>query len=571
MWDEDAQEWIVDQISDPYDQIRVTKNSTHQFKITIINTGGQFLDYTVIDDLSSQFNYTNGSSIPLADFESSKKVIWNGNLNIGETINFTYSAQAVELCYGWNTANVTATSAMGNVSDEITLPVKVIYEGQPFIDITKQVKDAQGIWTDHIRCRIDDELQFRIIIDNTMNDPVSNITVTDILPSIAEYVIGSSYVDGTLQDPSSIDPLTWLWSFPDELPIGETIITYSVTALHEGWGSNVATVTMMINNCPISNVDSVFLDVIDLPIVQLTYPKGGETVDGAVDIQWFATDSHDNPDIHLFYSPNDWKTWRRLADVLHNDPDLHDRGSYNWDTTDFSDGYYLLKVEAINEHNCIDMDTSDQFLINNENPLVKISDISIYDNTIQSNSFCKNGDNLEISAAITGGYGITKDSIYADLSGFGKTSSAPNTYDGFIATWNLYNVYCTPQNGEIVTKIELNDGLYEKSANILADNSIPELTITKPNKGIYLYNSLFMPWLKTFIIGPIDIEIECSSDVLQSEIYMDGVLVGVDNDPQYEWYLNEKTIGNHDLTIIVSDGAGNIASISQNIRLFNIL
>jgi len=195
MWDEDAQEWIVEQISDPYDQIRVTKNSTHQFKITIINTGGQFLDYTVIDDLSSQFNYTNGSSIPLADFESSKKVIWNGNLNIGETINFTYSAQAVELCYGWNTANVTATSAMGNVSDEITLPVKVIYEGQPFIDITKQVKDAQGIWTDHIRCRIDDELQFRIIIDNTMNDPVSNITVTDILPSIAEYVIGSSYVD----------------------------------------------------------------------------------------------------------------------------------------------------------------------------------------------------------------------------------------------------------------------------------------------------------------------------------------------------------------------------------------
>jgi hypothetical protein len=98
------------------------------------------------------------------------------------------------------------------------------------------------------------------------------------------------------------------------------------------------------------------------PTVQILYPKGGETLNVTVTIQWHAYDIEDttNLTIFLYYSGNDEGTWFSFPDNPQENT-----GEYIWNTTTVPDGTYLLQVVARDSDTLIGHTTSNPFFIRN--------------------------------------------------------------------------------------------------------------------------------------------------------------------------------------------------------------
>jgi tRNA threonylcarbamoyladenosine modification (KEOPS) complex Pcc1 subunit len=130
-----------------------------------------------------------------------------------------------------------------------------------------------------------------------------------------------------------------------------------------------------------------------------------------------------------------------------------------------------------------------------------------------------------------------------------------NSYDGFTATWTISNIICSPSDGEITITVTAED--VSGSGTVIADNTVPTMTVSKPSNGLYLFNRRFLPMSRTVIIGGLTIEIESedSSGIDHTEFYIDGQLTKATKDSQ--WYMNMKFMGRHTLEIRVYDNAGN--------------
>jgi len=309
----------------------------------------------------------------------------------------------------------------------------------------------------------------------------------------------------------------------------------------------------------------------DPPIVQLVHPTGGEMLSGTVTVEWFAISSDGLKDIYLFYSGNNGATWRQIGEDLYNNFDI-EHGNYQWNTGSLGDDQYMLKIEVFDYDNNIAMDTSDLFTIDNGNAGVRIADVHIMNTDTDSTQWVKNGDTLEVTAGITG-HGASVlgcANITADLSGFGmETSVEATSFDGFTATWTLNNVECTPSDGLITVTVTL-DNLYSNSGTITADNTAPELTIDKPNGGLYLFNFRFLPFGKTTVIGPLNVMITADdTSVAKAEFSVDGVLLETVQDDPFDWRMNVKTMGQHTLEVMVFDSAGNTVTQSQEVTIYN--
>jgi hypothetical protein len=98
------------------------------------------------------------------------------------------------------------------------------------------------------------------------------------------------------------------------------------------------------------------------PKVQILYPKGGETLNGTVTIQWHAYDIEDtsNLTIFLYYSRNDGETW-----IPFPDNPQENTGEYVWNTTTVQDGTYLLQVVAQDSDTLISHVITNPFFIRN--------------------------------------------------------------------------------------------------------------------------------------------------------------------------------------------------------------
>jgi parallel beta-helix repeat protein len=92
---------------------------------------------------------------------------------------------------------------------------------------------------------------------------------------------------------------------------------------------------------------------------------------------------------------------------------------------------------------------------------------------------------------------------------------------------------------------------------VALDEEEPEVKITKPIKGLYLFNIRLRKFLLNrlpLIIGAINIEVEASDNdtgIKNVEIYIDGELIkNIESEP-YSWKWKEKTIIKHKHTIKV--------------------
>jgi hypothetical protein len=308
------------------------------------------------------------------------------------------------------------------------------------------------------------------------------------------------------------------------------------------------------------------------PIIQIITPENGDSVSGVTTVKWFAVDD-DYPQgmgipIYLYYRPIDAYVTdiHLIADGLTNNIDMF-TGDYDWSTSSLSDGDYVLIAETHDSNMNIVHDIA-EITVSNGNAGTMVSDIHILDTSIGSDAFVKDGDDLEITAGITGPTELMT-TITADLSGFGMGTNVEANFNGFTATWTLQNVVCTPSDGPITVTVTVNE-IHSNSATITADNTDPEMVIEKPVNGLYLFNVKLLPFGRTIIIGPIDIEVEGSSDIATAEFFVDGVLLKTATEDSFEWHMNIKAIGQHTLEVKVYDGAGNTATQSQDATIYNL-
>jgi hypothetical protein len=103
------------------------------------------------------------------------------------------------------------------------------------------------------------------------------------------------------------------------------------------------------------------------PLVNLTYPLGGENIHGRINISWTALDKSDlnlNGDISLSYSNDGGATYNIIASGEDNE------GTYDFDTAMLPDGtFYRIQVNATDSSANIGTDSSaENFTIDNTPP-----------------------------------------------------------------------------------------------------------------------------------------------------------------------------------------------------------
>jgi len=518
IWDPDTQDWV--------ETLSVTIGTDLFFKINITNCGDVDLTGIVITDTMSspQLEYRDNANLTEHYVSPDlRTVIWRiPILHVDESIEITFHAESVNLCFGWN--NVYVTTSQG-VSDEDLVPVKTWLPGPRIVNIKKLVwQDNSDSWVETITKIVGTELTFSITVKNNATSIVHDVIVTDNLPDNIVYIETLSLSSGITI--VSETPHQVIWDLGNMSPSEVKEIIYKVKIVSEGLDDNEASVT---TSEYYNDIDSVLIKAVDFPIVQLIYPKGGEQLSDTATVEWYAADTNENLKIYLFYSNNDGGSWRRLKnEPLENNID-QTHGDYKWDTTKMSDGEFLLKVEAVNILDGITMDTSDPFTVDNDYKGVRVSDVRIRDITIDSSKWVKDGDAIEISAGITGSISLTREDITADFSGFNMGTVVAESYDGFNVKWILYNVVCNPSNGPITVTVYASD-IDSNSATITADNTNPELNIDKPQNGLYFFNNRFLPLSRTVILGPMTIKLDVSDNlgVNRAEFYLDDELMYAD-------------------------------------------
>lgn len=280
------------------------------------------------------------------------------------------------------------------------------------------------------------------------------------------------------------------------------------------------------------------------------------TMDFAFKTMYWDTDT----DISVKYTNVGTAPWSTISEGELND------GIYLWDTIAYGipDGpNYRIRIEAVDEINNIGYDESDQnFVIDNGGP--GVYNINILDTTISNPLFTKDGDNIEITASISG----DPVTIIADLSGFGKGMEvSPTSFTGGIAKWDVSDILCLPTNGVLSVTITTFDATGDSGSNtgtITADNIGPTVTITKPKPGLYFMDSMrLLPFAYPLIIGQITLEAEASdvgSGVSQVEFYLENNLESTDIDIPYRWLWDYAATGFFDIEIKSVDNVGHVTT-----------
>jgi len=418
------------------------------------------------------------------------------------------------------------------------------------------------------------------VTDFVTFDPwVGSITADAGGPYNAEYdndYYVQFYSMGTTTPGCCDETVSYLWDFGDgqtstlENPLHRyyrtTELSYTVTL--------TVTTTTLGHSCQAVDTTTVTVDPSpddSAPIIQLIYPKGGEILSGTVIVEWYAIDE-DYPagsyllPIYLYYKPTGSLNWQRIDGPLLN------TGEYSWDTSRIADGEYEMLAEAVDTcNNAMAVDHSDPFTISGSGAGLQL-DVGIQDTSIDSSIYVKDGDTIQVTAAITGALAsqITHEDITADLTGFNQGTMVAETYDGFLATWTLTNVECNPTNGPITITVQVSDQATE-TETITADNTQPEATLEKPLNGLYFYNNRLLPLQNTVIFGPIDIQVTGTDNtgINKVEYRIDNKLLYTDIESNYEWYMNQRLTGRHQLQITIYDHAGNTIELTEIINIYN--
>lgn len=185
------------------------------FELTITNTGDMALDPVQLTDIIPDgLTYRPGTSVVdsvpyepdfiVDNITGTQTLTWLniGAMNPGDTIVVTFEADVDPGRIGTfiNTAIVTGTSIIGDVTDEDESPIGVL---APAILVTKSVYPAIT-YPGH-------RVEFTVRITNTGEVPLDPVMVTDTLPVGITYADAASILpDTVVSNPDGTTTITWL-------------------------------------------------------------------------------------------------------------------------------------------------------------------------------------------------------------------------------------------------------------------------------------------------------------------------------------------------------------------------
>jgi plastocyanin len=102
----------------------------------------------------------------------------------------------------------------------------------------------------------------------------------------------------------------------------------------------------------------------------------------------------------------------------------------------------------------------------------------------------------------------------------------------------------------------------------------PEVAITAPAGGLYLFGRKIIDLKSPIIIGPFTVEATASdteSGVYRVQFFLDGDLVGEDTEAPFSAYVATKHMGDGTLKAVAEDFAQNLAEDTLDIKYFKFL
>ena len=248
-----------------------------RYSIVIENTGNVTLTtVTLTDDLTDG----NGNELDLTN-PTTFDVI---TLDPGEikTIEASYTVEQPAADTGEvnNTANVVGTAPDGTTVDASQTDVQALIDLSPEISIEKTSDDpSDGTWD------LGDTITYTIAVENTGNVTLSDVTVTDILESLATPADTLSLTSGPAYSGTG--------TFDGVLDVGETVsyeATFEITqaAVDAGGVKNTASVTAKDSKGnPLTPVSDSDTDIInrnaDMSVAKTITGIGGNT-DGKIGV-----------------------------------------------------------------------------------------------------------------------------------------------------------------------------------------------------------------------------------------------------------------------------------------------
>lgn len=108
--------------------------------------------------------------------------------------------------------------------------------------------------------------------------------------------------------------------------------------------------------------------------------------------------------------------------------------------------------------------------------------------------------------------------------------------------------------------------------NVSLKKETIKVDIAKPLQAFYINNKRITPFIRSRIIGAIDIEVYVyeswywQGEAEKVEFYIDDVLKANKTSEPYTWTWTEKTFGKHIIKVVAYDSEGNIASEEIEVR-----
>lgn len=292
----------------------------------------------------------------------------------------------------------------------------------------------------------------------------------------------------------------------------------------------------------------------EFPNAELISPEPENVYNSSILIEWTATDPYGlDLEVVLYVKEEDSNEWIRISE----EP-LENTGSFLWDCKNVSDGHYSVQISVMNEEGRGDGDKTGIFTIDNDNSLLEISEVTMYDTENNRKEYISNNEDIVLKASITHAEHVSKNEIWADLHHLGRGMMVePNSFDGNQAIWDISLIRCVPQEGPIVINISV-DNLETGSITVIADNTPPKITISKPDKGFYFSGIKLLPINNLIVFGFIDIDIAIveQNEIKEVNYYIDGNLVETIHSSPYRFQITTPLFGFHKISVQAIDGTG---------------
>jgi len=328
------------------------------------------------------------------------------------------------------------------------------------------------------------------------------------------------------------------------------------------------------------------------PVISLTYPKGGETLSGIVDITWSASDpDNDTVTLNLYLSSDGGLNFTAI------DSEISNSGSYSFNTAGYSDGTnYVLKIVAT-DGTLSSFDISQAFTIANGSSLPQlkftttsttISTGTVFDVDVEvANSSDVYGANLnieypssllEVLSVSTGSFlGSNVVCLSKDFSSSGYLNTGLTklgNVSGSSGSGTLAKISFRAKTSGITT-------LAFKNTTKMRDSSLSEIefqpvslsltlgtgenfpasvTLTSPNGGESVSGSYTIKWTASDTEGAdLLVTLEYTSD--KTTYYK--IASNISNTGSYSWDTTSVSDGTYWIRITVYDGSQYSSDLSD--------